>query len=1006
MSNTRTTGRSLAVAAAVSMTLMSSQLKAQEDSRKAVEEIVVTGSYIKRDRFEAPSPTEVIGVEDLLQSGAPNIGHFVRDLTFTENTDTVANVLGAQDGQQDSNSARFNIRGLGVGSTLTLFDGRRVVDTGAVGSLAPELATERLEVVLDGGAALYGADAVAGVVNVIPIKKFDGYKTRAFYTQDEGGDFDEPKFSMLAGKSFEKLDLVGAVDYSKKSALRRGERPRYLSADDDDSGTGNPGQYQRIGANGLPVTGQTFRDPSCGTFNDGYSDDGRPGNFPSGIPTSANPTTGAPSTGTCLFTFGEFQDYSRPAEEWDSYGSAVYALNDKVSIELQINATWRTSSLVSSPTTANSGNNEELRIPTSNPGNTSGSVLRPATFGWRPFTKQPVTASHFSEGAQVTDFEYITDRYKLGMTYDFGDTGWSGETWVSQQTSRREVDGYALLFDRLQAALNGRGGPSGNEYFNPFGSSDPRSPFYTPARANSQALIDWMFTPEKFEDTRDRLKFAETIVTGDLFALPAGPLAMAVGLQVRDVTHVERPGPNAAASNDYNSSVTDEPPETSRTDSQVNAAFLELSVPILSNVTLQAAVRHEEFIDLNLKATTPKFAIRYEPIPSLALRASYGEGFLAPSPDDVRAVENVNCAEVFTGTDPFTGTPLGGSRSCLSGNPDLTPEESEIVNVGFTWEPLSDLEISVDYQIIEYVDRIQTLASLDLVNRDFARFLAANGLTAAQYTRTPEQLALANSWFTTNADPLIERDPTNANRVRAVTRVPANLSGNEVEAVDLRVRYGFDLGNIGTFSASLSTTYYDRYEYIDFSGATLDAVGKRNGDTQLAPPLPQWKHALRLGWYLGSHSATVSMKYSDAVSFDGGVDTITGVPIYDQSQYGRKWSQSDRRWPRSGATGSTNDQLVADGRCTLSVRLRESLGRQRESGIRRHQRVERASGSAARGRRSREPAAGSVRSTVLPGAELHLLRLCDGRRRFVGGASTPECAMRSRSLVVRAGLRA
>src|SRR5687767_2843115 len=102
MSNIRTQGRSLSVAAAVSLTLLSAQLQAQEDdSRKAVEEIVVTGSYIKRERFEAPSPTEVIGVEDLLQSGAPNIGHFVRDLTFTENTDTVANVLGTQDGQQD-----------------------------------------------------------------------------------------------------------------------------------------------------------------------------------------------------------------------------------------------------------------------------------------------------------------------------------------------------------------------------------------------------------------------------------------------------------------------------------------------------------------------------------------------------------------------------------------------------------------------------------------------------------------------------------------------------------------------------------------------------------------------------------------------------------------------------------------------------------------------------------------------------------------------------------------
>jgi iron complex outermembrane recepter protein len=874
MWNNRTQDRSVSLAAAVSLTLLSAQLYAQEGApRRDVEEVVVTGSYIKRDRFEAVSPTEVIGVEDLLTSGAPNIGHVVRDLTFTENTDTVANVLGTQDGQQDSNSARFNIRGLGVGSTLTLFDSRRTVDTGALGSLIPELATERIEVVLDGGAALYGADAVAGVVNVIPVKKFDGYKMRAFYTQDEGGDFNEPKFSVLAGKSFEKLDLVGALDYSKKTALRRGERPRYLRADDDDSGTGNPGAYQVVNANG--TFGTTSRDRDCAQYNQGNMDDGLPGGFPSGVR----------STGTtCIFEFGEFQDYGRPAEEWDSYASAVYAVNDNLNIELQVNATWRTSTLISSPTTANSGNNEELRIPVSNPGNYLGAVLRPSTFGWRPFTKGP-GASHFSEGAASTDFDYLTDRYKLGSTYNFGDTSWSGETWVSLQTSRREVDGHALLFDRLQAALNGRGGPNGNLYWNPFGSADPRSPNYRAGVTNnSQEVIDWMFVPEQWEDTRDRLRFVETVVTGDVFNLPAGAVALAVGGQVRDATHVDRPGPQAQARNDYNTSVTDDPADTLRTDSQVNAAFLELNVPVFASLSLQAAVRHEDFRDLELSATTPKFALRYQPFESLALRASYGEGFLAPMPEDVQAVENRGCAEVFTGTDPFTGTTLGGTRSCLSGNPALKPESSEIVNIGFTWAPIDDLEVSLDYQLIEYVDRIQTLASQDLVNRDFANFLTANNLAnAAAYNAlsAAQRTSLSNAWFATSSDPLIERDAATQNRVREVTRVPDNLSGNEIEAYDLRVRYGFDVGSIGTFSASLSTTYYDRYEYTGFSGEVVDAVGRRNGDTTLAPPISQWKHALRLGWYLGNHSATVSAKYSDALSFDGTVDVITAPAVAD-----------------------------------------------------------------------------------------------------------------------------
>src|SRR5690242_20457155 len=139
MSKLRITDCALTVAAAVSMTLLAAQVRAQENSpNKPTEEVVVTGSYIKQGRFDAPSPVEVIGGEDIQQAGEPNLGEYVRDLTFTQNTDTVANVLANQDGGQDSTTARFNLRGLGAGSTLTLFDGRRTVEQGAIARLVPE----------------------------------------------------------------------------------------------------------------------------------------------------------------------------------------------------------------------------------------------------------------------------------------------------------------------------------------------------------------------------------------------------------------------------------------------------------------------------------------------------------------------------------------------------------------------------------------------------------------------------------------------------------------------------------------------------------------------------------------------------------------------------------------------------------------------------------------------------------------------------------------------------
>src|SRR5690554_2275041 len=138
--------------------LASPALHAQEDDESEVEEVVVTGSFIRNSQFTNASPVVSIGQEDLWQSGAANLGEYLRDMPYMENIDTVANILDVQSGQQDSNASRFNLRGLGTESTLTLVDGRRTVNEAAVAALLPSIAQRSVEIVTDGGAALYGSD--------------------------------------------------------------------------------------------------------------------------------------------------------------------------------------------------------------------------------------------------------------------------------------------------------------------------------------------------------------------------------------------------------------------------------------------------------------------------------------------------------------------------------------------------------------------------------------------------------------------------------------------------------------------------------------------------------------------------------------------------------------------------------------------------------------------------------------------------------------------------------
>lgn len=912
-----------------------------ESEDPAIEEVVVTGSYIKRDKFDMASPVESIDAIDIQTSGYTNIGSFVRDLTYTANVDTVANVLSAADGSQDSNSARFNLRGLGTSSTLTLMDGRRVLNSGAVAGILPDIALERVEVILDGGAATYGTDAVAGVVNLIPVERYDGVKVRGFYTQDSEGDIYEPKLAVLLGKSFDKLNIVGALEYSERpNALYRADRPDYLRADNDTSTSGNPGSFTG-GFPGLP-----FRvDPGCGTANEGRTDDGLEGSYPSGLPA----TLGLPIPAVCTFEYGQFQDYKRPNEDLIAFVSASYELNDSLSLRAMLNHNDRISTLISSPSTAERGSNDLMVVPASHPNNPWPLSVAPRS--WRPFTDNGATQPSFldSEGASAGDFNYVTTSLAVGAEFDIAGS-WTGEVWGTSAQTSTDIKGHWLNLDRLTLALRGEGGLAGDQWFNPFFSASPLSSNYSGCEvgssagctANSQELVDWLYESHEYTSSETDYWSIEGFVTGDLFELPEGTVQLALGAQARETDfmiqgnplarrasaiHTTAAGDGGPAGQDYNSAVVNGVSGRSTSKSAVNSLFAEFLVPMLQDLEMTLAVRYEDFRDLDVSATVPKISFRYQPLDNLSLRASYGEGFLAPTVREVTLDDSPDCNESFIGSDPVLGGSLIGSLSCTNGNPELDPEDSEIFNVGATWKAADDLEISLDYQQIEYVDRIIRLSSTDTLNLDFANFLRAEGLTEAEWEAmfaphpfvpgrevpSAAQLSALQDWANSpGSDPGITRDPVTG-AVERVVRVPNNIAAVEVDVVDFRIRYGKDFEKWGYLSTNWSTTAYTKYEYLDAFGKVADAAGKQNGDTDIAPPLPEMKHQLRFGWLLDRHNVGLTFNYQDEVEFDASTGPDfgpgLGAPIPDKIE-----SQTivDFRY------GFTFDQL-AGGRVDLAL---------------------------------------------------------------------------------------
>ncbi len=191
------------------------------------DEIIVTGSYIRRGNFDSSSPINIIDQSDLLREGRPQMGEVIRNQTFNYGTTTIDNIEGTT--FQFGTFSAANLRGLGPGATLTLMDGRRSV-TSNVNLMYPQIAIQRIETLLDGAAALYGTDAVAGVVNFIPYKEFEGMKVNLSFRADDKFDTQEVNFGTLFGAGNDRTHVVGAFEINDRTRMKRFDRPRFSAA--------------------------------------------------------------------------------------------------------------------------------------------------------------------------------------------------------------------------------------------------------------------------------------------------------------------------------------------------------------------------------------------------------------------------------------------------------------------------------------------------------------------------------------------------------------------------------------------------------------------------------------------------------------------------------------------------------------------------------------------------------------------------------------------------------
>lgn len=954
----------------IALGLLSTPFYASAQQDPGVEEVVVTGSYIRRDEgIIAASPITSLSADDITDQGTLNMAQIVQNMTFN-NGSGVTNSIQASGAS--SNSAAFNLRGLGTRATLQLIDGKRTTNPN-VQWLMPSIAIQRLDIVTDGAAALYGTDAVAGVVNMLPYKTYEGFKVEHFNEEDSRGDFRDQTTSFLWGKALgSDVDLVVAGSFRHNGTLEWTDRPKLALAGLTDNNGANPTNWNvpnRDDQGNLIAGNARTADPICGT--DPVTDP---------LVQGGN-KFGTLAFGSCWFPFADTRDFAEQKTQASIYSNINWEVNEDLSLSSQLlwgrwqghgrqnqgNPGTRFADLSDvrgeipgNPFRATSGDGRELFAqplldgsgmiisdPFGNqqPLRNANGVVQLATNQFANLAMDPNGGVPFNEDVpfsgqylpfglantlpqafgsdDISRKENDERDIRLSFTADFTVPfleGWEGtSTYSYGEHNVVSAQTQHFSFSAVEQGLNCDVVNDASACFNPFGAADD-SPY-----RNSQAIADQIYTRDRI-DNKDILQTFDVVINGTIspggFELPGGTIGAAFGYQRRDETDENVPTTHQQQ-NDRLNSIAALPTKFSR-DS--DSFFAEFSFPILANLELSASVRDEQFSS-GQGDVVSKFGITYSPADWVTLRATQGEAFIVPTLNQLNAPEGCGLSNV---DDLFTSF-SGFITSCKSGNGALVSETADSFSVGVDLTPIDGLDIHLTYSETDFSDRIVDTTTQDIIRADFAAFQGATGFAPTDAAPLPS-VAQLTAWVNNPlSDPRIQRDPLDITSPTRIDRSDTNASTMLVQAWDMQANYTFDLdaigfGSWGDFRASLNATYTDTYTWQEAPDKPVrEAKGHQNNSFGAVPIIPEWRANASLGWSLGNHSVNATVRYIDEVQFDANE--------FSFQQFLRPqnlWTTTDviRAWTQTDMFYTYSDLEVFEGNATLSLGARNLFDRE------------------------------------------------------------------------------
>jgi iron complex outermembrane receptor protein len=768
------------------------------------ERVVVTGTHIRQTDAEGPLPVQVITREEIERSGVTTVEQLLERVPANINGINAAQTIGdiSQPGL-----AAANLRGLGSGSTLVLLNGRRLANYAFNGETVdlntiPFAAIERVEVLKDGASAIYGTDAIAGVVNFILRKDYRGADIAGSIdvTQHGGGNAGQVSVALGTGEpARDGYNLFAVASYQNQQALAGADREATRSQNRPDLGINL--------LSSLTFPSNVFDRPGGRVLNPAVASGCAP---PSSLP---NPTRPPARPGiVCGFDPAAVADVLPEVERMSAFARGTWRASPTLDVFAE--ALFARNEFVSSiapypqPQISTFGT---LTYPTSGPYYptdfaAANGLSGPLLFSWRAIELGP----------RVSKATTDAQRYLLGLEGEAA--GWDYNAAAVYSANQQEVEygGSYMYQSRLVAALR-------SGLVNPWGPSGPEG-----LALLSTALYSG--TPQTADASTSMINAFASRTIADL---PAGPLALAVGAEAR----------RERLSYDWDPAVlTGDSPIGERLKStsgsrNVLALFAELNVPIVRTLDAQFAVRWDDYSDFG-STTNPKAALRWQPLQNLLFRASWGEGFRAPPLYTL--TEPTSDAGIATVPDPVRCPVTGTIEDCVAvvsftsgGNPDLKPETSTQWNAGFVWEPLRELSLGADYWHINQQGVIG----------------APNAFESASYLLYPDRVVRGpvDPAYPALPGPMIGFDGSYL-----------NLGATKTSGIDLTVGWTLPPTDFGNWRLGLQGTYVLEFETQVDGLATVS----RLGTAVYGAPIPRWRSALTVDWTRGSWGATLAWLYS------------------------------------------------------------------------------------------------------------------------------------------------